>query len=511
MARAEVQDLRVAVGLDPFLQGEPAIPNLGMLVEEVNPGIFETLIRRTPGFGIAPGLALRWEAETPTRWRFELRPGVSFHDGTPFNADAVVRTLGQVAGGTANSETENVARRQSRPRGLEPDSASADGDLAVVVALSQPNLRLAEQLADPRTAVQAPNTVAGAGTGPQQTPTGTGPFRFASYVPAVELRVEANAEHWEGPPELSSVTFRFGPDDDASRLLAARQVDAVGLVNPAALARVSGRTDRRVVSPGARAAFLLMNRGGVEEWATLRDDTVRRALALAIDRDAVVDQGWSDAAEVSDTLIPPLVLDAAADQVESLAQDPTEAARLLDGAGWVVGPGGVRVREGRRLTLALVLRRAELADAAEVVRRQLGEVGVEVEVMPPDGGGFSPLERVNAATFDLFLDMRPQDDANPCALCRFFSIRPGGVLSVAGVVGGGEVADALYDQVHQSPSIDTARRLAAELMEVVIADEVVAVPLATLPIPWLVSPRVQGFDPAGVAGFQTWDEVWLSR
>lgn len=246
--RADVQDLRVAVGGDPFLGGSPAIPNLGLLLEGVNPGVFETLTRRTPTFGIAPGLAVRWEAQTPTRWRFELRPGVTFHDGTPLRADAVVETLRRAAGGFLNSELENVARRQSRPRGLEPESASADGDLAVVVALSIPNLRLAEQLADPRMAVQAPQTMAGDGSTPARTPTGTGPFRFVSYTPGAELRVVANADHWDGPPELDSITFRFGPDEDASRLLATRQVDAVGLIRPQALATVSGRTDRVVVS-----------------------------------------------------------------------------------------------------------------------------------------------------------------------------------------------------------------------------------------------------------------------
>ena len=514
LPRAPVQDLRVAVGEDPFLRGTPPTPNLGLRSDDFNPGIFETLTSVTPSFGLTPGLAVRWEAETPTRWRFELREGVRFHDGTPLRADAVVETLQQAAGGFVNSELENVARRQSRPRGLEPESATAEGDNVVIVTLSEPNLRLAEQLANPRMAVRAPGTQAGDGSTPAETATGTGPFRFDSYAPGVELRVTANAEYWNGPPELTSITFRFGPDDDASRLLATRAVDLVGSVPAQDLAEVSGQSDRLVESPPGRSGFLLLNRGGVGEWATLQDEAVRRALSMTLDRETVAETAWPDLGEANDTLIPPLVLDLSAELVDPPDRDVEGARSLLEGAGWTPGPDGVRVRDGDRLALTLLVRNPTLADDSlvETMAEQLMEVGFALEAIRPGdgGGGGSPLERVNAATFDLFLDVRPQEDANPCHLCRFFSIRPGGELTVSGVVGAGPEGDALFDQVHLAPSLGAARRVAAELMQVVVADEVVAIPLTTLTNPWLVSSQVQGFQPAAVAGAQQWASVYLS-
>jgi ABC-type transport system substrate-binding protein len=381
-----------------------------------------------------------------------------------------------------------------------------------VVDLAEANLRLAEQLANPSMAIPAPGTRAGAGTTPADTPTGTGPFRFVAYRPGVELRVEASVGHWAGAPELTSLTFRFGPDEDASRLLATRQVDLVGLVPPSALASVSGRSERRVGSVAARSVFLLLNRGGVGEWSSLQDGELRRAVALALDREVVAEEGWPDGEENA-SLIPPVVLDAATEQVEPLAHDPEAARRILDNAGWVPGPDGVRTRDGRRLTLSLVVRDPALVPepAVMALAAQLAEVGVELVRGEQGSGGPSPLQRVNAATFDLFVDVRPQDDANPCSLCRFFSIRPGAQLTVAGVVGAGPAGDDLFDQVHVAPSLDSARRVAAELMQVVVAEEVVAVPLAVLPNPWLVSSRVQGFGPAGLAGAQRWESVYLSR
>ncbi len=295
-------------------------------------------------------------------------------------------------------------------------------------------------------------------------------------------------------------------------MLATRQVDLVGLVPPSALASVSGRSERRVGSVAARSVFLLLNRGGVGEWSSLQDGELRRAVALALDREVVAEEGWPDGEE-NDSLIPPVVLDAATEQVEPLANDPEAARRILDNGGWVPGTDGVRTRDGRRLTLSLVVRDPALVPepAVMALAAQLAEVGVELVRAEQGSGGPSPLQRVNAATFDLFVDVRPQDDANPCSLCRFFSIRPGGQLTVAGVVGAGPAGDDLFDQVHVAPSLDSARRVAAELMQVVMAEEVVAVPLAVLPNPWLVSSRVQGFEPAGLAGAQRWKSVYLSR
>ena len=96
---------------------------------------------------------------------------------------------------------------------------------------------------DPRMAVHAPGTRAGAGTTPAETPTGTGSFRFRSYQLGAELQGAANAEYWGSPPALDSVTSRFGPEEDASRLLATRQVDVVGLVPPQMLVKASGGTE----------------------------------------------------------------------------------------------------------------------------------------------------------------------------------------------------------------------------------------------------------------------------
>jgi ABC-type transport system substrate-binding protein len=384
-------------------------------------------------------------------------------------------------------------------------------DDVVEVNLTSDNARLAEQLANPSMAILAPGTRPGAGDSVETTPTGTGPFIFVSYTKGSELKLKANDKYWGGAPQVRSLIFRFSSETDASRLLATRQVDIAGMVSYRNLASVSGRTDRKVQSRPAQAAYLLLNMGGTDEWTTLKDDNVRKAVAQAVDRREVVRAGWEGHGTDSATLIPEVVLGKdAADRVKPLATNLTEAKRSLDAAGWLAtGPGGPRAKDGRPLVLNLLLSRpADQDKAAEAIKAQLAQVGIATLVQDP--GADTPAAKVNLATFDLYLDVRTQDDANPCALCRFFTIRPGGQLSFSGSVGGGPKVDDAYDRIFSSPSIDTARRTAADIAQVVTAERITAVSLASLRSEWLVSPRVRGFEPAEVPGHQRWEAVFLT-
>ncbi|MFP5318373.1 MAG: ABC transporter substrate-binding protein [Acidimicrobiia bacterium] len=493
-ARAAGQDLRVAAGVDPFFQGN--VPNVGLVTGGPNPGIFETLTRLTGSFGLQPGLAVRWESPSPEQWRFVLRPNVTFHNGHRLDAAAVVANL------------EAIATRQNRPRGLDPGTARANGD-TVELTLTAPNARLAEQLANPAMGIQAPGTAAGAGGDPSETPTGTGPFRFEGYNPGVNLAVRAFEGYWGTKAQLTSITFRFGPERDAGRLLATRQVELVGHVPYEFLPKVSGRTDSVKGSQPARAEYLLLNTGGVDDFATLKDDNLRRAIALAVDRDAVQKAAWPEDGDDNDSLIPAVVLGEAAQSVRTPNQNLNESRRLLEQSGWGPGPDGVRAKQGQPLTLSLILARPdEQQKAGETVRAQLAEVGIGVNVVDP--APETPFARVSTATFDLYMASQVQDDANPCSMCRFFSVRPGGSLAFASAVGGGQKADELYDRSYTAPSQDSARRVAAELMNVVVAERFTAVPLASLRTEWLISPRVRGFEPAALGGDQRWESVWLT-
>ena len=137
-------ELRVGLGPDEFVVEGPAA-NLGRGLN-----ITETLTRLTPDFGLEPGLAERWERVDGNRWRFFLRPGISFHDGTPLDAQAVkVGLFDRVAefGTTINAG---------------PDSAVVVDDHTLDFTPTQPNSRVPAQLSIPLTAClhQAPSRAA---------------------------------------------------------------------------------------------------------------------------------------------------------------------------------------------------------------------------------------------------------------------------------------------------------------------------------------------------------------
>ncbi len=497
--RAANQDLRVAVGDDPFMAGNPAALDIGIRTNGPNPGIFETLTRLSPTYGVEAALAERWESPNPKTWRFFLRHNVTFHNGAAFNAEAVVAAL------------DSFSARQTRPRGLDKGTAKATADDVVEVNLTADNTRLPEQLSNPSMAILAPGTRAGAGDTPETTPTGTGPFSFLSYSKGTELKMKANEKYWAGAPQLRTLAFKFGPEKDASRLLATRQVEIAGMVAYANLASVSGRTDRNVQSRPGQAVYLLLNNGGIDQWTTLKDDNVRKAIAQTIDRKEVTKAGWDGHGDDSTTLIPEIVLGTdAADRVRPLPLNPNEAKKTLDGAGWAATlPNGMRAKDGKPLSIKLLLSKpSDQTKAAETIKAELAAVGIDVAVQDP--GADQPGTLINNASFDMYLDVRAQDDANPCALCRFFTIRPGGQLSFSGSVGGGPKVDDAYDRIFSAPSIDTARRTAADIMQVVTAEKITAISIAALRTEWLISPRVRGFDPAVLTGDQRWDGVYLT-
>ena len=465
---------------------------LGPRAARLNTGIFETLTRLTPTFGVAPALAVHWEATTPSKWRFTLRPGVTFHNGAPLDAPAVVAVL------------QASARRQDPIRGLDETSAKAVSAHVVEIDLSAPNLRLPEQLANPTLGILAPGTTAGRGEDAARTPTGTGPFKFASYTPGQSLKVVANASYWGGAPRLRSITFRFGTDEEAKKLLAAGEVDAVQS-SPQAPAAASSRV---VASRPAQAVYLLLNATGVDEWSLLADENLRKAVALAVDRDGFTKAAWAGHGEVNRTLVPPSILGASFGGVASPGQDLAASRNLLDAGGWALGPDGIRARGGTRLVLSLLLSNAaDEQAAAKAVQQELGRVGIGVEVQEPGQG--LPLQLVNQGRFHLYLDSRLQDDANPCSFCRFFVTRPGGLLSVSSAVAAGPVADNLFDRAFTEPLATDAGKSAADLLHVVTAERFTAVPLSLVGTAWTIAPKLRGFVASPVPGAQSWQGTWL--
>lgn len=468
-ATQETPSAEVTVGSDEdgYRREEPRA-NIGMY--PLNTNIFESLVRLTPDYQVEPLLAESWEFVEPNTFRFKLREGVTFHDGTPFTSEAVVWTMGRIAeagGGVL---------------GVDENSTVAIDDLTVEITPARPNLRLIEQLNHPNNSIIAPNTE------PATTRIGTGPFEEVEYVQDDRYVVEANPDYWgDDKPQVAGITFRFYPDP-TSRLLAlqAGEVDLIIDVPRQSATQVEASGNRLETSKvGAYEAFYI-NIHGSEPYDLGQNPVIREAVAAAIDKDGVVSGAWQGNAEPGQTMIPPAILGGAGEQlIEGVGFDPERARQLLEEDGWTVGDGDVRTKEGRTLSLTLVSGFPSASDhgsVPELIQAQLADIGIEVEIVQtPDTATYEA--RLLALEGDLWLEAGSQNDGNPCFLPDLlFTTPPPDADPESALYGAafapGEAFDAFIEECRTATSTEGVQEAAANAMNLLIDEEFVVVPLA---------------------------------
>ena len=460
-------ELVVAAPGDP--DGSGVGSELGL--HPVNANVYETLVRLTPDFRVAPQLATRWQPRSRNTWRFHLRQGVKLHDGTTLTAAAVAWTMRRIA-------------RAGGPMGIGESSVRVIDDTTLDITPTRPGRRLVEQLANPDWSIMAPGSDSAA------APVGTGPFRFVEYARGDHLTVERFDEYWGDRARLRRLTFRFVPDPNA-RLLALRAGDVQVASD---LPREAARAARMLPDIAVATSPV----GGYEAlYVTEPSPAIRRAIVYALDRPRLVEAAWRGTAEPAQLLGPALLLGPSGDLVAGARSDPRRARRLLDGAGWTPLPDGIRAKAGRRLALTLVIGPPDLdihRVMATVVQDQLREAGIDLRIAQlPDSGAYRA--RIKSGAGDLWTVAGDLNDADPC----FVADLP---------VRGG--ARRFLDACRAAVALDDAQRSAARALRVLIDQEAVVVPLAGTYRVWGLRREVRGFVPHPSSPSQRWDRVSLA-
>lgn len=489
-AQAAQQDLAVAAGGD-FQQTEPpdeADVGLGPTAQ-----VMEGLVRMGPNFKLEPLLAVDWEFHAPRTWRFTLRRGVRFHDGTLFTAAAVQWTVER----WMRSDRVNYLALGPGARVSVVDDYTLDIETVV------PNRRLVESLADQRRGIVAVGTYPGAGTRHDNTPIGTGPFRFVQYFPGRELVLTRFDGYWGGAPRIARLTTRY-IDNVADRLKALRAgaVDVALDLGPSAAAVVAEAADLKLLRSGVEGGdLLLFNLQRPDAHPIVQDPAVRQAIAMAVDEPDIVNHAWRGFGSAAPGLVPfPL---AGTPHGQGLGHDPVKARAALDAAGWRIGPDGIRVRGGKRLSLRLALGDLTERDAtATVLRSQLLAVGVDARVETPDVNHFFDVD-LGGAGYDLaglgFMDQR---DANPLRMLSYLSPAPGGCdFCIFANVGG--AFDGRY-----AGAVGAVHPDVAGLVHEALADQAVMIILSAKPELVGLSRRVQGV--VAQPHDQRYDRAWLA-
>jgi peptide/nickel transport system substrate-binding protein len=496
-AAATGGELRVAALQDNY-RTEPNRANIGM--SPLNTNIFDKLVNLTPDYQIEPMLAEAWEFVEPNTWRFTLRKDVTFHDGTPFTAEAVKWSMGRVAAASVGN------------LGLDENSTVIVDDHTVDITPARTNLRLVQQICHPSFGIVAPNTE------PAEQRIGTGLFKEVEYLKEDRYVVEANPDYWGEKPLLDGITFRFMPDPTTRMLaLQADEVDLIYDVPRESTAEVTSNSELRLATSlvGAYEA-LYVNIHGQEPYDLGQDKAVRQALAYAIDKQSIVDGVWHGNAEISNTMIPPRILGSAVDLVKGTEFDPEQAKLILEDAGWTEGSDGIREKNGRRLQLSMVVGypNAEIhRPMPEFVQAQFADVGIALEIVQtPDTATYEA--RLQAGEGDLWAENGNQNDGNPCFLpdLLFYSPQPGedavsNMYPNAFAIGA--AFDTHIDDCRAAVTTEEVQVAAANAMKVLIDDEFVVIPLAGVFRIYGLSANVEGFAPHPSAVNQRWTGISL--
>ncbi|MGH8905757.1 MAG: ABC transporter substrate-binding protein [Egibacteraceae bacterium] len=481
-AQEPAGDLVVGIGVDTTnLEGDMATLGQG----SPNANIYERLVRMGSDFSIEPWLATSWELvdEAAGTWRFELREGVTLHDGSELTAQDVAWTFDRIA----RAGGRNIKAREGGTKVID--------DHTIEYTPSEPNVKIPQQLVHPIFGIMK------AGSDPVAAPVGTGPFRFVEYIPDELLRVERFADYWDPDhaAKVASVTWRYLPDADA-RLLALRAGD-VDIIQDAPRDQLRLIDDDPrlavVASPVGAYEAISFNLDGPPGYQLTQDPVIRQAVAAGIDREEIVATIWQGNAEPGGTIVPPAMLGDAAGLVEGGPEhDPARARQLLEDDGWVAGADGVYERDGQRLELVLI---SGFPDAAvhrpipEVIAQQLAEVGVAVEIR--EVNDYS--ETLSAGEGDLWLERGNQNDADPAFLPGFLYIsdEAGNPVEYGRWFGPGPEFDELLLEARATADLDRTRELAAQGLHILIDQTLSVYPLAGLTNLWAVREGIGGFEP----------------
>ncbi|MGK5531499.1 ABC transporter substrate-binding protein [Streptomyces sp. URMC 129] len=322
---------------------------------------------------ITGALATDWEvADDDTTWTFTLREGVTFHDGTAFDADAVIFNLDRYLNEDSPHYTDALGAAAAEYAGGIADYRKLD-DGRVEIVTEEPNGHFPEDLA--HVLIASPTAIEETGTEDfAEHPVGTGPFAFVSQDPGQRVELVANADYWRGAPRLDRLVVRAIPDA-AARTAALRSGDVnwIEYPHPDDIESLAAEGATIVTNAYDHLWYWILDTSR-EPW---QDPRVRRAANYAIDREAIAEQLLRGTADPAHQAAPRATF--AYDEANDVyGYDPDRARRLLAEAGYEDGfSTSVTVPTGGSGNLLPV-------PITEAIQRDLAAVGIEVEIRTTD-------------------------------------------------------------------------------------------------------------------------------
>jgi peptide/nickel transport system substrate-binding protein len=494
-AFAQGKTLRFASAFDP----QSMDPHALALVYQsrVVTQIYEGLVNRSKDFKLEPSLATSWEMTGPTTWRFKLRPGVKFHDGTPFTADDAVFSIERAL--------DKASQRKNQMLGIS--GAKKVDALTIDVTTSQPDAVLPDKFyivammskawAEKNNVVKPQDYNAKQETYAVRNANGTGPFMLVRYEADVRTTLTANPQWWgKGTAELAG---RFGGGNldevqyqviqaDATRLAALQSGQVDFVIDPPFqdLSRLKADKSLKMSeTDDIGTQYFALDQHSAELAGSdvkgrnpFKDVRVRRALQLAIDTELIVKQVLRGEGKVTGSFFSPLV-DGFLPEFEQRPKADVAAARaLLKEAGY---ENGFSVQ----MDCVNVAWRASVCQAAAAM---LEKAGIKASLATSPSSTFFP--KLSQGTGSLVeFGWSPTPDAWNI----FQSLVRSNDGLAAGAFNAGRYSnpklDALIDGLRVEPNLAKRRTMVQDALRIVQAD-LPLIPLYRRKLNWVMRPGV---------------------
>ncbi|RMF81477.1 MAG: hypothetical protein D6737_04880 [Chloroflexi bacterium] len=433
--------------------------------------VYDTLVYRHPETGeFVPGLASSWQISDDGRvYTFTLRQDVTFHDGVPFNAQAVAANLDRI---TAEETGSQLARFLLGPFS---EYAIID-DFTIQLILSEPFSPLLDSLSQVYLGMASPAAIqAHPGAEYQFAQVGSGPYRFVEYRLGERIVIERYDDYAWGPtfyqpPEdpIDEIVFRFFTDE-ANRTLAleAGEATVMGELPPLDASFLVDEFDiLQARVPGQPTQFMM----NVERFPT-DDLAVRQALILSANRGLITGVVFQDFSPIAWGPISSNTQFYDESMQGRYTFNPEAAATLLDDAGYIdTDDDGVRERDGRRLAVNVIVPPwGLLPEVAQILRNNWEPLGIQVDlVLTPSFGlllGEVDKGEYNLVAFNAF-------GVDPQFLSQFYrSDATNNWMNVDDAE-----LDALLDAAQQATDDAERARLYAQIQQMIM-DEALMLPI----------------------------------
>ncbi|WP_222861587.1 ABC transporter substrate-binding protein [Oceaniovalibus sp. ACAM 378] len=378
---------------------------------QVHKNIFETLTTQDAVQKVGPGLASEWEAVDDTTWRFKLREGVKFHDGTDFTARDVIYSFCRVP------HVENSPSPFTIYTATVTD-ITAEDDHTVIFKTENTNplfpaeiwsiaIVSADSLGAEDEVVFGPQGACeGMGDIPQAPAfndpaiaVGTGPYKLDTYTRGSELVLTRFDDYWGGTPDWERVVMRpITSDGPRVAALLAGDVDMIESPPIQDIARLEAADFKIVDALSNRIIYLALRQEegapsieGTDGKNPMMDVRVRKAISLAINRDAIAERIMGGYAQPAGELLPPPMFGSSGRPVDSY--DPDAAKELLTEAGY---PNGFTMTLGTPND-----RYINDEQVAQAVAQMLARIGIQINVDASTASQF--FSRRNALEFPIYM------------------------------------------------------------------------------------------------------------